>query len=239
MRQHEGAEYVDLKTENIWDDVYAGREGELHSLHIAFLGSLLCSLGSCSKPLSEQVPPWMVPFLGSAATITSSSRSASVHISSQLSPYTDDAKAFRRLSACAPSLKRQEELSIEGFAGLIFPDCYALESKLLPLVDSVANIIVVVCAEVLAVEQSLVDEEEFKAMHAKLEAAKMPAPLHNPLSDDTKLKGALHASSISMERATWRRTTWSRRTSWQLMSLQQERVPSGRALDLSLPLYIT
>ncbi|MCO5589039.1 hypothetical protein L7F22_043004 [Adiantum nelumboides] len=29
---------------------------------------------------------------------------------------------------------------------------------------------------------------------AKLEAARMPAPLHKPPSDDTKLKGALHAS---------------------------------------------
>ncbi|MCO5609964.1 hypothetical protein L7F22_064199 [Adiantum nelumboides] len=42
--------------------------------------------------------------------------------------------------------------------------------------------------------EGLVDEEEFKATQAKLEAARIPAPLHNPPSDDTKLKGALHAS---------------------------------------------
>ncbi|MCO5572458.1 hypothetical protein L7F22_026213 [Adiantum nelumboides] len=70
----------------------------------------------------------------------------------------------------------------------------ALESKLLPLGDSVADTIAVVCVEVLATEHLKVDEEDFKATQAKLEAARMPAPLHNPPSDDTKLKGALHAS---------------------------------------------
>ncbi|MCO5590379.1 hypothetical protein L7F22_044349 [Adiantum nelumboides] len=70
----------------------------------------------------------------------------------------------------------------------------ALESKLLPLGDSVADTITVVCVEVLATEQGLVDEEGFKATQAKLEAARISAPLHNPPSDDTKLKGALHAS---------------------------------------------
>ncbi|MCO5568854.1 hypothetical protein L7F22_022555, partial [Adiantum nelumboides] len=54
--------------------------------------------------------------------------------------------------------------------------------------------ITVVCAEVLAAEQALVDEEEFKATQAKLEAARMPAPFLNPPSDDTKLKGVLHGS---------------------------------------------
>ncbi|MCO5596382.1 hypothetical protein L7F22_050443 [Adiantum nelumboides] len=70
----------------------------------------------------------------------------------------------------------------------------AIESKLMPLGDSVADTIAVVCAEVLATEKGLVDEEEFKATQAKFEAARMPAPLHNPPFDDTKLKGALHAS---------------------------------------------
>ncbi|MCO5607133.1 hypothetical protein L7F22_061326 [Adiantum nelumboides] len=70
----------------------------------------------------------------------------------------------------------------------------ALESKLLPLGDSVANTIALVCAEVLAAEQLHMDEEEFKATQAKVEATRMLAPLHNPPSDDPKLKGALHAS---------------------------------------------
>ncbi|MCO5579308.1 hypothetical protein L7F22_033163 [Adiantum nelumboides] len=71
---------------------------------------------------------------------------------------------------------------------------HALESKLLSLGDSVADTIAVVCAEVLAAERALVDEEEFKATQAKLEAARTPAPLLNPPSDDTKLKGVLHVS---------------------------------------------
>ncbi|MCO5606381.1 hypothetical protein L7F22_060569, partial [Adiantum nelumboides] len=70
----------------------------------------------------------------------------------------------------------------------------ALESKLLPLGDSVVDTIAVVCAEVLAAEQALVDEEEFKATQAKLEATRMLAPLLKPPSDDTKLKGVLHGS---------------------------------------------
>ncbi|MCO5613072.1 hypothetical protein L7F22_067346 [Adiantum nelumboides] len=54
--------------------------------------------------------------------------------------------------------------------------------------------IAVVCAEVLAAEQALVDEEKFKATQAKLEVARMSATLLNPPSDDTKLKGVLHGS---------------------------------------------
>ncbi|MCO5564049.1 hypothetical protein L7F22_017705 [Adiantum nelumboides] len=53
---------------------------------------------------------------------------------------------------------------------------------------------VVVCVEVLAAEHLKVDEEEVKATQAKVEGARMPTPLHNPPSDDKKLKGVLHAS---------------------------------------------
>ncbi|MCO5581639.1 hypothetical protein L7F22_035528, partial [Adiantum nelumboides] len=67
----------------------------------------------------------------------------------------------------------------------------ALESKLLPLGDSITDTIVVVCVEVLAAEQLHVDEEEFKATQAKVEAARMPVPLHNLPSDDPKLKDIL------------------------------------------------
>ncbi|MCO5591912.1 hypothetical protein L7F22_045905 [Adiantum nelumboides] len=70
----------------------------------------------------------------------------------------------------------------------------ALESKLLAIGNSVADTITVVCAEVLAAEHLKVDEEEFKATQAKVEAARMPAPLHNLSSDDRKLKGVLHTS---------------------------------------------
>ncbi|MCO5581981.1 hypothetical protein L7F22_035870 [Adiantum nelumboides] len=62
------------------------------------------------------------------------------------------------------------------------------------LQTQIADTIVVVCVEVLAVEHLKVDEEEFKATQAKVEAARMPAPLHNAPFDDNNLKGALHAS---------------------------------------------
>ncbi|MCO5612366.1 hypothetical protein L7F22_066633, partial [Adiantum nelumboides] len=93
-------------------------------------------------------------------------------------------KRSRRNSSGGSSSSSQSGRSSHGR----FPKKDALESKLLPLGDSVADTIAVVRAEVLAAEQALVDEEEFKAMQAKLEAARMPAPLLNPPSDDTKLK---------------------------------------------------
>lgn len=60
-----------------------------------------------------------------------------------------------------------------------------LETKLLPLGDSVADTVALVCAEVLEAHQADVKEEDFAATQARVMAAKQPT--HPPTTKDPKV----------------------------------------------------
>ena len=79
-------------------------------------------------------------------------------------------KAFAmRMDECLSVLCTKAEIDIDSA-----PD--ALDTKLLPLGDSVAETVALVCQDVMAADQALVTEEEFKATQALVMASYQPNP---------------------------------------------------------------